>query len=622
MSALQTKPLPPRAGAVTPNVPASPQVKIERQYRKFLANRYMSFIWRSGLWTSTVLSSGVILTKGSVSDIPLAVLGTIPVFIALALLLTARRSYIIRPYRPTPRPSLIQLFLSSFWNERAIVLLSHYALFSLTVSNVWCGLLGGNDVALFTATKRHPWHLNERRVVLCGSNLVLFLILGARDILEDRLKPVWPLKKATLGSAVQAALVNGLSSIGLAFTLAWSVLAPFAYRLGLRGLVWSWVNWRMWAVFLRPFIGGFARASNRVPSAWSLVPQMLFLNFVALLILQLPVKALSAYVTQPLRFEDFYRNSPLSPEKYLVVALKSQDRYYLQFTLMELLRVVHVPLRRKAIFDDIAKSSNLTLELWQELLLQLGRVNYTLITRGTPGTAKAAPPTLAASAVGPDPRAIPVRQADIFRPTLKNKSSSFGLKGVLDGPIRATPPSPVAKLGQASALAVKSLEGVQGEVVKRIEAAPAGRVLVGEAQVARKGVNEWGGKEWGRRSVRAVLGDVLIAQRVIEIMVTLAVASVEEDTYGNVQQVLPASLEAIVRFRGAILVLQSQLVAQSTLLGRLQEAAADQVRGDVAEAVSFCDNAIRRVADAFGSSLGAFKFPPQVAHTLGEICKA
>lgn len=54
----------------------------------------------------------------------------------------------------------------------------------------------------------------------------------------------------------------------------------------------------------------------------------------------------------------------------------------------------------------------------------------------------------------------------------------------------------------------------------------------------------------------------------------LSVASLEEDTYGHVQHVLPATMEAIVRFRFNIVSLESELLAQASGLGRPGQAAA------------------------------------------------
>ena len=69
------------------------------------------------------------------------------------------------------------------------------------------------------------------------------------------------------------------------------------------------------------------------------------------------------------------------------------------------------------------------------------------------------------------------------------------------------------------------------------------------------------------------------------VLVVLSVASIEEDTYGNVQQVLPAILEAIVRFREAIFALEVQLLAQTRLLGPAQSGAMDEVKKDLYVAI-------------------------------------
>jgi hypothetical protein len=60
--------------------------------------------------------------------------------------------------------------------------------------------------------------------------------------------------------------------------------------------------------------------------------------------------------------------------------------------------------------------------------------------------------------------------------------------------------------------------------------------------------------------------------------VVLSVASLEEDTYGHVQHVLPTTLEAIVRFRRSIIALESELLAQAGGLGRPSQVASGQVK--------------------------------------------
>nr|XP_019012623.1 uncharacterized protein I206_02118 [Kwoniella pini CBS 10737]OCF51404.1 hypothetical protein I206_02118 [Kwoniella pini CBS 10737] len=616
MSVMQTQPLLSRTSnggpSKAPAPPLPPLAKIEKQYRQFLSKRYMSFAWRTGAWISVTLSTSIVLYTGALGKIPLAIVLSIPVFVALAILLRIRRSYITQPPKFAPRPTLLGSFVSALWNERSITLLFSYAAFSLVISNVWCILVGTDDFALFSPTTRHKFALNERRVVLCSSNLILFLIIGARDILNDSLKPVWPRKKIPFGRAVQNAILDALTFNtynSLSLSLIWSIAGPFAYRIVLRGYVWKWINWRVWSLFLRPFIGSFARSSARVPSAWSLAPQLLILNIVALAILQLPVKAMMPYITQ----------SPLTPERYLVTAMRSQEPYYLQFTLMELLRISHIPAHRAAFFSDISKSPNLTTELWQELLLQLGRVNSKLSAPPVTASSGTTPPP--AKPAVPDPRAIPIKQGDIFRPIAK-KQSTYGLKEILDGPVGQAPPEPVAKVAQVGTLAIKKAEEVQTQVVGRIEATQIGGTVLGEARGWRQGLYDWLGKEWAIRGLRGNAADWILAQRIIEIITTLTLASVEEDTYGYVQQVLPASLEAIVRVRTSIISLEGRLSYEAAVLGQGQECAIAEIRKELGNAKNVCENSIRRIGEKFGPSLGAFRFPPTIAQTLGNICRS
>ncbi|KIR75783.1 hypothetical protein I310_00480 [Cryptococcus deuterogattii CA1014] len=616
MPALQPQPLPSGGAVVASSKPATtPLQKIERQYRKFLAKRYMTFMSRVALWIAVLLSLSSIVVSGDISKVPFAILSSFPVSLSLAFLLRVRKTFVTQPYRPSPRPSLIGLVISSFWNRRVITLLLSYTVFSITIANVWCTLLAREDMALFKSTPRHPWQLNESRFVLTASNACLFLVVAARDVLNDNLEADWPRERRPFAQAVKIALLDNIwGSSRIGFTFLWSISAPFAYFwLGLRSFVWQWVNWRLWGVAVRPFVGSFARSTSKTLGPWALLGPMLSLNMLTLLILQFPVKGLTAYITQ----------SPLSLETYLITALKSQDPYYLQFTLMELLRVISIPRCRKIFFDDISKSPSLISQLCQELLLQFGNVHHVLVSRGAtskPQSSQSSPVASSTISTTADERKIPVRQADIFRPLAKPKST-INLKSVLDGPIQASTPSPVVKLTQAGTLAIKHVESVQDQVVGRIEGNPVGDAIVSEAKGARKNVNEWAGKEWGRRSVRSVLGEVLVAQRVIEILVILSVASIEEDTYGNVQQVLPAILEAIVRFRDAIFALEAQLLVQTRLLGPAQSGAVDEIKKDLHVAISSCDKAVKRIADIFGQSLSAFKFPPSVAYGLGEICK-
>ncbi|ODN95784.1 hypothetical protein L198_04402 [Cryptococcus wingfieldii CBS 7118] len=606
MSALQPRPLAARAAAA----PAPITTKIAST--KFLAKRYMSaYLGRVALWTVLVLAGASVCVTGSASSGLYALIYAIPTFISLAVILKLRKSFITEPYRPAPRTSLVRLFLSCFWNPRAITLLAAYYVFGLTVSNAWLSLLGRNNWGFFTPTIRHPWQLNEHRVILVFSNACLLTTIAARDILGDKLKPTWPTERKPLGKAVQAALLSEVwTSTRIGFTFSWSVIAPFAYCwLGIRTFVWQWANWRILASTVRPFVGNFARQTSKTPSPWSLLGPMLVLNFVALVILQFPVKALMAYTTQ----------SPLSQDQYLITALKSKDKYYLQFTLMELLRVAHIPASRKALFDNISRSPIPVLALWQDLLLHFGTVHHTLITRGSISR----PLTPAQPSTPSSAHAIPIKQGDIFRPQPKAKSSSFNLKAAFDGPIRpsAPPPAVAENISKVGDLAKKRIGEAQGMALGRIEATGVGASFVGEARVARRDVHEWAGREWARRSVRVVLGDAVIVQRVIDIMVLLAGASIQEDTYGNVQQVLPSTLEAIVRFRDAVKLFELELVGKARVLGPAQESGLGEIKESLGEIVTYCEDSVRKVAADFGQSLGAFRFPPVIAHSLGEICK-
>ena len=66
----------------------------------------------------------------------------------------------------------------------------------------------------------------------------------------------------------------------------------------------------------------------------------------------------------------------------------------------------------------------------------------------------------------------------------------------------------------------------------------------------------------------------------------LCVASLEEDVYGHVQHVLPATLEAIIRFRSGIVSLESELLSQASSIGRPGQAAATSVKQTLSSYIS------------------------------------
>ena len=185
---------------------------------------------------------------------------------------------------------------------------------------------------------------------------------------------------------------------------------------------------------------------------------------------------------------------------------------------MELLRVSHTPARRQAIFSDISQKGSMTSELFQQLLLHLGRQYAQLATRGLPAsTVSAAPPIKSVA----DSHSIAVKSGDVFKPIVRSKSGlSVALKTVLDGPIRPAPPAPVLKAQvlskEMSTKAVARIEGSSKEVLGRIEATPTGHAVVGEAKRFGEAVYTWGGKEWARRRVDAALPEPVVLQRLIE----------------------------------------------------------------------------------------------------------
>jgi hypothetical protein len=215
--------------------------------------------------------------------------------------------------------------------------------------------------------------------------------------------------------------------------------------------------------------------------------------------------------------EPYYRVSLLvcspAPHERILILLQ-------HFTLMELLRVANTPARRKAIFSDMSRSPPLINSLWQEMLLSLGRSYQTLSSRGI-ASASRPPSAIKPASTGPDPRSIAIKQADIFRPVVKQKSTlSLALQNVLDGPIRPTPPTPVTKVGEAAMIvrqrAVKSAEDVQAQVVGRIEATPLGNKVVSEAKGWSARTHAWVGRTWATRRFDGVLPDVESALWIID----------------------------------------------------------------------------------------------------------
>lgn len=183
---------------------------------------------------------------------------------------------------------------------------------------------------------------------------------------------------------------------------------------------------------------------------------------------------------------------------------------------MELMRVARIPARRQAIFGDLSTQPVFVHQLFEALLLQVGKRYTTISTRGglRPAVKAAAP----VKPSGPDPRALQVKQADIFRPTVKaNSAIGSTLQNVLDGPVIA-PPAWAAKV-DPSVVAPKVLgqvEGVASGAVKMIEGKPYGdRVLV-EGRGFLKSLYAWTGREWARNNVAICLPDPMTISWIVD----------------------------------------------------------------------------------------------------------
>lgn len=119
------------------------------------------------------------------------------------------------------------------------------------------------------------------------------------------------------------------------------------------------------------------------------------------------------------------------------------------------------------------------------------------------------------------------------------------------------------------------------------------------------GIGEWVGAEWVERNAKGSLPEVVVIERIMDselylargcsgargsadipVFASLACASLEEDTYGYVQQVLPATLEIIVRHRSALMAFESELMMGASHLGRGNERAQRDVKAKMAVPIS------------------------------------
>lgn len=466
---------------------------------------------------------------------------------------------------------------------------------------------------------RYPWHGNERLWFLVLGNTTFFGGLALRDILQSQIGPFYPKTRLRFPDAVRLSLVASFPSLvsDMSLAVTWTTAYSVSYLL-LRA--WVWRTAVTYLPFLRPLAINFAKAS-RSNMTYSLSYYLLVLQITSLLALKPALAVLNDYLCQPLPFSNFTRKSPLSADKYLLTALQTKDQWFLNLTVLELQRVAHTPQRRKEIFADTSRPA-LTHEIYKALLLSLGDSYAALSFRPAPRAPKTAP--------APDSHSISLKSADIFKPARKTGLQAL-VTSVLDSKPTPTPPVVLE--------AAKSVHAVEKAVAKRVEApvvaaeqwaesAPILGPVFSSVRLVRGGFAQWAGAEWARRKVSAAVPQADRLSRLVDsesspslltpALTTLTVASADEDTYGYVQAVLPSVLEAFVRVRDGVNALQTQLIPLSAKVG--QDADAD-VRVEIARVVESVDIGIRRIADRFGQSLTAFRFPQGIAQTLTEVCK-
>lgn len=389
--------------------------------------------------------------------------------------------------------------------------------------------------------------------------------------------------------------------------------------------------WR-WAVthipIIRPFVINFAKRSN---VTWTLGWHLFILETTATVAIKPALAVLNDYLTQPLNFASFTAKSPLSPEKYLLTALESTNKFYVHHTLIELQRLSHNTGQRTAIFADVARPAQIHL-IFKVLLIQLGKNYEVLVNRGA--APKAKPKAQVHAPAAPDAHSVAIKTGDIFKPAPKRTGLKAIVGTVLEGTARPTPAPVLA--------AAHAVENAEAAVVKRVEkpiheaeewavAAPFIGPIIRAGKLANGGFTAWVGKEWAHRSVAAAVPDLDVLARIVDselpiptlanspVLTTLAVASADEDTYGYTQAVLPSALEAFVRFRMAALALEKELLGPA---GKIAPDGDADVRADIAKIVDTFDDGVTRIAGRFGSSLTAFRFPTPIAQALTDICRS
>ncbi|ORX40202.1 nucleoporin protein Ndc1-Nup [Kockovaella imperatae] len=619
-----------------PPVPAL--ARIESQYRRFLARRWFSLMWRASVWSGLVTGSATLFVTGHTNGFCIGILfGVLGFPISLYPLLQAYSNQLRHPPKTLSRSSVrpAALFSTSVTAVSSLRLIASYVIFASAFTFLYCqsvqAIAPSKALGILSPTQRHPLHLNERFIFLLFGHVLVYICLAIGDIVGRRIKTEWPSRKMPLHLAARNSLSQGFASFaghGLVkpsgtVSQAAAVTALFYVSYtSLRRSVWTMLYTHS-AGLLKPFIINFVRSSHAAVN-WQLCLHLQFLTATSLLIMRPVTTMINAYITQPLDFSSFAVKSPLSPDRYLLTALGSSDAYYSHFTLMELVRISRDSARRKAIFADISKQPVLTHELWQALLLHLGSAHQTLSIRGGSTASSTAP------AVQPRPirdsHTIALKSADIFRPAVKQRSTiASTLQHVLDGPPQNHPAASQAvvraeEIAKAmEAKAVGQVKGATEQVIGRIEGTQVGAQVITEARGWLDGMNDWAGRVWADRQVTAALPEISKTLWIIDILTTLMVASAEEDLYGHVQQVLPATLEAFVRLRSTAIGFEKELAARASSVNRGEKTATEESSARISPMIHACETAIHRVAERFGTSLTSFRFPPAIAAALTDI---
>jgi hypothetical protein len=219
-----------------------------------------------------------------------------------------------------------------------------------------------------------------------------------------------------------------------------------------------------------------------------------------------------------------------------------------------------------------------------------------------------------------DEHSIALKTGDIFRPAPKPGALQGLVSSVLEGKPAPTPAPVRAALDRAHAAelsVVRTIEDVPA-LEKWVGGTPFLGPVLAAAKLARGGFGAWAGREWSRRAVALALPEPDRLARLVDILATLSVAAYDEDEYGYVQAVLPGTLEALVRVRGAALALGADLAGMAPKVSR---SAAEAATADCAAVAAVAEGGIRRIAERFGPTLTAFRFPPGIAAALSEVCK-